>query len=293
MRRILYILALVLCSVSAVNAASVQTYRNNLGLFNSVKVLDNIRVVVKCNPDSTGYAVFSTTKQLASAPMFSISKGTLKVQVSTEYVNNPNLPTIYLYTDYVNYVANSSPNTVTVINPGAVPTFKAVLMGNGSIIADNIKATEVSASIISGNGTISLSGNAEKCSYTMMGTGVIQADCLSTDIASCKIVGSGSIGCNVAQKLDVRGIGSTKIYYKGNPKIKKVGGGKLIPLLDGDSSYAAADNEAADSDETDIKNGDAEITAPDMLPAEEEEQTEKQAEEEAEEEPTVVTLEEI
>ena len=66
----------------------------------------------------------------------------------------------------------------------------------------------------------------------MVGTGTINADGLKTELVNCKIMGSGTIGCWPLSRLDVRGIGSTKIYYKGAPEIKKVGGGKLFPLTD-------------------------------------------------------------
>ena len=64
----------------------------------------------------------------------------------------------------------------------------------------------------------------------MVGTGTIQADELKADRVNCKIMGGGNIGCWATESLDVRGIGSTRIYYKGKPKIKKVGGGKVLPL---------------------------------------------------------------
>ena len=68
---------------------------------------------------------------------------------------------------------------------------------------------------------------------------------MRAEIVNCKIIGSGSIGCWCLSKLDVRGIGSTKIYYKGTPEIKKVGGGKLFPLtLDNgeELNYVTSDN---------------------------------------------------
>lgn len=70
----------------------------------------------------------------------------------------------------------------------------------------------------------------------MVGTGTISADRLEADVVQCKILGSGSIGCWPLQKLNVRGIGSTKVYYKGDPQVKKSGGGKLYPLPEGRTS---------------------------------------------------------
>lgn len=237
MRRIIMFFMSLLCIAASANSQEVETYSYKLGLFNAVKVLDNVNVAVKCNPDSTGYATFRTSKALASAPMFSLNKGCLKVQIATDYINRSDLPTICLYSESVNWVENSSTCSLTIENPGPSPFFKAILMGNGSIIVDNIKSTEVNAAVISGNGTITLTGEAGKCTYKMVGTGVIQADDLKCQQAVCKIMGTGAIGCYALDKIDVRGLGATKIYYKGNPKIKKVGGGKIIPLGNENMDY--------------------------------------------------------
>ena len=88
----------------------------------------------------------------------------------------------------------------------------------------------VGASIKSGNGTISISGHCQTANFTMLGNGTIQADRLEAVTVSCKMLGQGSIGCWPTEELKVRGIGNTKIYYKGSPKISKKGGGKLYPL---------------------------------------------------------------
>ena len=103
-------------------------------------------------------------------------------------------------------------------------------MGNGSLIAENIRATKVGASIKSGNGTITVSGNCEQANFNMLGNGTIQADRLEAVLVNCKMLGQGSIGCWPTEELKVRGIGNTKIYYKGSPKLDKKGGGKLFPL---------------------------------------------------------------
>ncbi len=103
-------------------------------------------------------------------------------------------------------------------------------MGNGSLVADDVRATKISASIKSGNGTITVAGHCEEASLNMLGNGTIQADRLEAEKVSCNILGSGTIGCWTTVDLKVRGIGSTKIYYKGDPRIKKSGGGKLFPL---------------------------------------------------------------
>ena len=63
----------------------------------------------------------------------------------------------------------------------------------------------------------------------MAGTGTIQADMLKATDVTCQYVGGGSISTYPLNNLTAKGIGSTRIHYRGNPKIKHRGGGKLIP----------------------------------------------------------------
>ncbi len=66
----------------------------------------------------------------------------------------------------------------------------------------------------------------------MVGTGLIEAEGLEAMAVKCSILGTGDITCWPVKKLDVRGIGTTKIQYKGNPEIKKVEGARFFLLSD-------------------------------------------------------------
>lgn len=231
MKKVLYIIALLSVWVAnAVAADGINTYRLNVGAYDKLIVSDNVNVIYRCVADSAGYVVYKGTEDFADAFIFTNNKGTLRIQVSTEDVGKPDLPTIYAYSDYLTDVENSSEFTVRIQSECAVPKFTAKMIGNGRIFISGIKATEVNGQFLTGNGKILIEGKCEKANFTMLGTGVIQADELKAETVKCKIMGGGAIGCWAIEKLDSRGIGSTKIYYKGDPKIKKVGGGKLFPL---------------------------------------------------------------
>ncbi|MDE5645853.1 MAG: hypothetical protein K2I45_09485, partial [Muribaculaceae bacterium] len=65
-------------------------------------------------------------------------------------------------------------------------------------------------------------------------------------------LGTGSIGCWPERALDVRGIGTTKIYYRGDPRIKKVGGARLWQIKAADiTDSAVPDSDEPDSDDDD------------------------------------------
>ena len=68
---------------------------------------------------------------------------------------------------------------------------------------------------------------------------MIQADGLEAQSVKCSVLGTGSIGCWAVDNLDVRGIGTTKIYYRGEPKVKKVGGARLLPIYEEPQSGAS------------------------------------------------------
>ncbi len=217
-------------------AASAQAARHDekhtieIGQFNRLKITDDVNVVYRCLEDSTGMASFTASPELANAFIFTVSGGQLRIQVNTDVVNIAEKTTVYVYSDYLTSVENGGNLTVTVESPHSCPEFKATQVGNGTLIVENIRATEVKGKLATGMGQVILSGSCSSANLSILGTGAIQADRLEAEKVSCNILGSGTIGCWTTVDLKVRGIGSTKIYYKGDPRIKKSGGGKLFPL---------------------------------------------------------------
>lgn len=208
-----------------------QNYKMEVGQFDKIKVMDNVNVVYRCLADSTGMVQYRGEKEFADAFIITPRPdGTLRIQVSTEDVGNPGLPTLYVYSDFLVGVENSSDFILTIENPAPCAEFKAVQIGNGAVEVENVKTNKLVATLNTGNGSVNVSGKTQTANFKMIGTGVISADRLLAKDVQCTIVGSGSIGCYPEVSLSVKGIGSTKIYYKGNPRIKKLGGGKLYQL---------------------------------------------------------------
>lgn len=285
MKKCLYLFLLSL--ISFIVHAEVQDYKVEVGQFDKLKVLDNVNVVYRCNADSTGFVQYRGEKEFADAFIITPkSDGTLRIQVSTEDVGHPNLPTLYVYSDFLTSVENSSAFSVIVENPAPCAEFKATQIGNGSVAVEDLKTNKLVASLNTGNGTVNVSGTALAAVLKMVGTGIISADRLKADEVQCKILGSGSIGCWPVAILSVKGIGSTKIYYKGDPKIKKSGGGKLFPLPEDRSGDTFIFDEDSSPDEIGSSNSDYEDNEVDD---EEEWEDEEDDEEESEDEtPTIV-----
>lgn len=229
MKRIVASILFASLSSIAVLAQDCHSFALKVGEFNQLKVQDNATVVYTANPDSIGYAWFKGDDKHADAFLFSNSNGTLKIEVKSKDPMPENLPTIYVSSTFLTSVESSSKGTVSAFNPAPTVDFKVKLEGNGSVEIQNIKATKVEAKLITGNGTISLSGKCNEAKFIMAGAGVIQADALESTGVECLGFFSGSIDCYPEKELKVKGIG-TKIYYKGDPKIKKSGNPKIFPL---------------------------------------------------------------
>lgn len=235
MKRITTILSallpcMLLCIASA--KADVNTYTVKVDEFSKIKVLNDIEVRYVCNPDSAGYAVFTCEDRFADAFLFNNKGGTLKLSVNTDYTHlSDQLPVVTLYSTFLTSAENQSKYTLSIVEVAPCPELSFKQVGNGSITADDIRATKVKARIATGNGIITLSGEADNATYEMVGTGRIIADALRADNVTCTVFGTGSIGCWPIDKLTVKGMGSTTVYYKGTPNtIKKSGIAKIEPM---------------------------------------------------------------
>ncbi len=225
-RRILIVLAVLMGCLQI----SAKEFTLPVGQFSKVSVDDNVNVVYVGANGTPSRVTYEGDQKYARAFIITQKGEKLRIQVETPYVDDPELPTLYIYSDFLNNASLSAESTLTLKSVAPTSEFSCSIMGNGAIIANDVKATKISAAIKSGNGTITLSGHCEQANFNMLGNGTIQADRLEAVSVVCKTFGSGSIGCWPVNTLNVTGIGKTKIYYKGTPDIKKKGGCKLFPL---------------------------------------------------------------
>lgn len=245
---------LTILSMSAAigcNAQELHDYAIKVGDFSKLKVSDNCNVIYTTNPDSLGYAYFRAEREFADAFIFSNSSGTLKIQVNTEDVGKKGLPTVHIASRFLTDIESSSTLKVSISSPAPCAIIKSTLIGNGTLIVEGVNSDKAEASLKTGNGTLTISGSCQQAKLSMLGTGTLQADMLKANEVSCRILGSGTIGCWPVEKLSTSGIGSTKVYYKGNPvSVKKRGGGKLLRL-------ESADAELNDKDKAPLPSREA------------------------------------
>lgn len=223
------IVTLITVFILSCSAGLARTITYDTGLFDHLAQTGNINIVFKSNPDSVGMVTYDSDRDYSDAIEITNSKGHLVIKEVPGHDLGP-IPTLHVYSDIIYQIKSEGDAEIRAYITSATPTLSINLVGNGDISCSNINTTDLDASITTGHGTIALQGKCTSANFKLTGTGTIQADQLSAQNIKCTTLGTGTIGCNPAVSLETRGLGSTKIYYSGNPKIKKIGNAKLLPL---------------------------------------------------------------
>lgn len=237
LRNLLTIACFVACTgLSADAQDDLPQYKLDVKDFYELKVKDGINVDYFCNSDSAGTVIFNCPEELASVIMFTNDKNRLTIQLSKEAREQrlTNLPTIRLYSSIIEKVENSGDSTVYLAKVNPVAKFKATIVGNGTLIVNDLKAHETNASINTGHGHLVISGETLRANLQNIGTGPLEAGMLKANEVSCKLLGTGPIDCYATETLKILGMGSGKVIYDGNPKkvINRSVGVKITNLND-------------------------------------------------------------
>lgn len=224
------ILAALAAGNFCVSAQNTHKYSLTFDQFTELKVQDNVNVVYRQSSDEKAHISYTSDPDFADAFIFTLSGESMKIQVTTDDVGKPGMPTLYVSSKNLAKVENYSDFEVKVEKPAQVYDFFVSLIGNGKITISGLDATKVTAKVTAGNGTVEIAGKCAGANYRLVGAGNILCRNLLADHVTARILGGGRIELNAAHFLRVKGLGSTKIYYTGSPRIKHSGGGKLIPM---------------------------------------------------------------
>ena len=224
---------LVVASLAA--SAQVSRHEINVGDFNRLSLVDNINVEYRCNADSAGIAVLKCTPEVLQGLIFTKNNsGRLSLQIEDMIEKQGGLPSITLYSSSLDEAENGGDSTLRISNLPPMKEFKVRNIDNGKIIVRDVKASKLELQILSGKGKIIANGSCDDLAVKLIGTGEIQADNVAANNVTCRIMGTGNIGCNVLDgELKVSGSGTGKVYYKGNPSkvtVRKLGTIKAIPM---------------------------------------------------------------
>ncbi len=225
MKQVKLIIATVLsaCLSMSAMAQTMKHYDININDYTELKVTGNISVDYYESADSAGYVSFDAPSDIA--PMITVrnQKGRLEVQLINETDKSvDNLPVVRVYSNFLTKAENMGDSTLRVIKAASCPAFTCKVTGNGRLVVRDIRANEISCSLMTGHGAIVINGTCTEASLAVTGTGTIQADGLEAKTVKCRNTGTGTIGCYAKEFLQVSGAGTGSIYYRGTPQIKKV-----------------------------------------------------------------------
>lgn len=235
MKKVL-ISAIALLLASMTMTAQVNRHEVKVGNFTRLVVTDNVNVNYRCNADSAGIAVINGTQEEINHLIFSLNdKGRLSIQVEDEFERREHVPSVTIYSSSLDEAENAGDSTLRIAGLPAMKEFKVRNIDNGKVIARGLRASKLELQILSGKGKIIADGSCDDLAIKLIGTGEIQADNVKATIVTCRIMGTGNIGCNVygGGELKVSGSGPGKVYYKGKPsnvKVRKLGTIKAIPI---------------------------------------------------------------
>ena len=150
--KILLIMA-VLMSALQINA---REFTLPVGQFSKLSVDDNVNVIYMGADGTPSRVTYDGDQKYARAFIITHKGNKLRIQVETLFVDDPELPTLYVYSDFLENASLSAESTLTLKSVAPGSSLDLSVMGNGNIVADNVRATKVGASIKSGNGTISV-----------------------------------------------------------------------------------------------------------------------------------------
>lgn len=217
-----WILSLFLgCTASYVSAK--QLYTLDVQDFTTLEVVDDLNVICLNSADSAGLAVFESTPEMVSTVVFKNSKNKLKIEKNIDlYPDLKDFPVITVYSSALVSAENCGDSTLTVVAPTPGSLFKARVIGNGTLIATDIHATQAEGTLDTGKGHLVMEGLTRNVKLKNIGTGRIEAAGLKAETGSVTILGTGPIDCNVSDELTVKGLGTGKVYLLGHPKVKKM-----------------------------------------------------------------------
>ena len=121
-------------TVITAKAQDIQHFVVKVGDFTHLSVVDHINVEYVCNPDSTGFAKFTAKPAMANQMIFTNNgKGKLSVSVGSDSVYSEHLPTVTIYSKFLQHAENLGDSMLVVKSIASAPRVKFKLMNNGNL----------------------------------------------------------------------------------------------------------------------------------------------------------------
>jgi hypothetical protein len=120
-----------------------------------------------------------------------------------------------LVIDDTGEISTRAPMRVAV----SVPSLDAVVLdGAGTLTVDGVTSEEFSAEL-AGDGTLAVTGGAERVSAVLTGTGTLDLHELAATDGTAQLQGTGTIRVHVTSMLEAALTGTGSILYRGDPTV--------------------------------------------------------------------------
>lgn len=202
------------------------TEMRNLNVFS--EIVNNGSYEVRVLPSEVHQVRVESEDNIISFIKTFVSGNRLIVESAPNRCINHNLPVrITVFTPFVDAVELNGSGSIQAYGLETEELFATV---NGSGYIDLDASTAFFKGVISGSGSIEISGIAETTDLRISGSGNIFAYDLDQNKCYASISGSGSMYVYPNQLLDANISGSGTIYCKGNPVINQriTGSGRII-----------------------------------------------------------------
>jgi hypothetical protein len=102
--------------------------------------------------------------------------------------------------------------------------------GIGEFSVDITVPANTIETILSGAGTVTLSGEVTSQQVTLEGSGTVEAFDLTTDETSVLLTGQGTVSVRASEQLNVDLPGAGAVFYKGDPQlnVRVTGAGSVV-----------------------------------------------------------------
>lgn len=216
--------------VSLLSYTTVDAQCKEVGYFNKIKLYAEINVVCRTSNDSIGWVSYKGIDSESNVVTTIVNSGTMTIYLNTiDYKELPDTLFVF-YPDLIS-VENAYNSTLAIDTLSTKNKVKCVSQGNGKIQIGYLKAHDANFSILTGKGEISVdAGYCDNIFARIVGTGKIKVSGLKSVETVVRCLGTGSISCPQSEIIKIKGLGTTKIFYKGHPVIKRWGNARVINL---------------------------------------------------------------
>jgi hypothetical protein len=167
--------------------------------------------------DSPPYLQIHTDENIFDALDVQVKGHKLIISVKKDSIIIPSQLTVYTSSHQLGKASITGSGNLYLKGEVNAKNFDMSITGSGGLITDSLLCETIKVRI-SGSGNAQLKGAGKESSFTITGSGNINAYDYYIGKAKCRVTGSGDIKANIIEELDASITGSGNVFYCGYPK---------------------------------------------------------------------------